>query len=300
MNSRALRLSLLSLAVALPAVVHIALAHHAYLVLSLYLSSRAGNCTLAESFEGEALSRLQAANVNAARAYSRVIRTDDLYSLWSTPAGEFWSPTRNRGALLYDIAEQQRNLYGTRIRPGDIVLDAGANLGVFTRKALWEGAGKVIAIEPAAENLECLRRNFAAEIATGRVVLYPKGIWDKDEVLKMRVDATDSARDTFLGDMGHAQTVEVPLTTIDKLVLELGLPRVDFIKMDIEGAERNAIAGAKNTIAGFHPRMSLSIYHLKDDEVEVPKLVLGISPDYKVTQTCLCTMDRIQPEVAFF
>jgi len=101
-------------------------------------------------------------------------------------------------ALIYDLAEQKRNIYGNRIRPGDVVLDAGANIGVFTRKALWAGASKVVAIEPAPENLECLQRNFAAEIADGRVVLYPKGVWDKDDVLKLRVDPTDSARDTFV------------------------------------------------------------------------------------------------------
>ena len=87
--------------------------------------------------------------------------------------------TASGSALNYDLAEQKRNIYGTGIRRGDIVLDAGANVGVFTRKALWAGASKVIAIEPAPENLECLRRNFAAEIADGRVVVYPKGVWDK-------------------------------------------------------------------------------------------------------------------------
>jgi FkbM family methyltransferase len=179
-------------------------------------------------------------------------------------------------------------------------LDAGANVGVFTRKALWSGASKVIAIEPAPENLECLRRNFAAEIADGRVVLYPKGIWDKDDVLKLRVDPTDSARDTFVRPIDDAQFIEAPLTTVDKMVVELGLRQVDFIKMDIEGAEQKAIVGARNTIAKFRPRMALCIYHIKGDDTMVPKLVHDAVSDYKVSQTCLCALDRMQPEVAFF
>jgi FkbM family methyltransferase len=166
-----------------------------------------------------------------------VIRKDDRYSLWSTPSGEYWMPTASRDGLIYDSGEQKRNIYGTRIRPGDVVLDAGANVGVFTRKALWAGASKVIAIEPGPENLECLRRNFAAEIADGRVVLYPKGIWDKDDILKLRVDPNDSARDTFVRPIEGAQFIEVPLTTVDKMVVQLRLSKVDFIKMDIEGAE---------------------------------------------------------------
>jgi FkbM family methyltransferase len=171
---------------------------------------------------------------------------------------------------------------------------------VFTRKALRAGASKVIAIEPAPENLECLRRNFASEVADGRVVLYPKGVWDKDDVLKMRVDPTNSARDTFVRQIDNAQFIEVPLTTIDNMVAELRLPKVDFIKMDIEGAEQKAVVGAKNTIAKFRPRMALCIYHIQGDETMVPKLVHDAVSDYKVSKTCLCLDVGIQPEVAFF
>lgn len=290
------------IAAALPAAAlfNVAQHHHASLVLSHYLHGRAGNCTLGESFEGESLSRLQVQNVNAIRSSSRVIRKDERFSLWSTPAGEYWMPTVSGDALIYDLAEQKRNIYGTRIGPGDVVLDAGANVGVFTRKALWAGAAKVIAIEPAPENLECLRRNFAAEIADGRVVVYPKGVWDKDDVLKLRVDPADSARDTFVRQIENAQFIEAPLTTIDKMVAELGLAKVDFIKMDIEGAEQKAVTGARNTIARFRPRMALSIYHIKGDETMVPKLVREAASDYKVAKTCLCAGDAILPEVAFF
>ena len=161
----------------------IAWSHHAPLVLSHYFHGRAGNCSLPESFQAEALSRLQKENVSALRAVSKVIRTDEQYSLWDTPAGQYWMPTASGDSLIYDLSEQKRNIYGTDIHVGDIVLDAGANVGVFTRKALWAGASKVIAIEPGPENLECLRRNFASEIADGRVVLYPKGVWNKDDVL---------------------------------------------------------------------------------------------------------------------
>jgi FkbM family methyltransferase len=296
------RVSLFSIALVLPfaALLSVARSHHAFLVLSHDLRGRAGNCSVAESFESEALSRLQSANVEEIRASSKVIRNDERFSLWSTPAGEFWMPTASGDAVIYDLGEQKRNIYGTQIRSGDIVLDAGASVGVFTRKALRAGAAKVIAIEPAPENLECLRRNFATEIAEGRVVVYPKGVWDKDDVLKLSVDPTNSARDSFVRPLENAQTIEAPLTTIDKMVEELRLRKVDFIKMDIEGAEQKAIAGAKITIGTYRPRMALCIYHIQGDEVMVPKLVAGIVADYKITKTCLLCQDRIQPEVAFF
>ena len=279
--------------------VNAALAHHTPLVLSHYFGNRAGNCTLREAFDGEALSRLQVQNIDSLRASSRIIRKEGQYNLWLTPAGEFWVP--NGGdALIYDLAEQKRNIYGTRVRPGDIVLDAGANVGVFTRKALRAGAARVIAIEPGPENLECLRRTFTKEIADGRVVVYPKGVWDKDDLLRLGVDPTNSARDSFVRPIPNATFIELPLTSIDKLVAELHLSRVDFIKMDIEGAERKAVIGARQTIRNYHPRMALCIYHVEGDETVVPQLVHDTVSDYTVTKTCLCARDRVQPEVAFF
>ncbi len=280
--------------------VNIALSHHTFLVLSHYMKGRAGNCTLRQSFESEGLARWQNQNFLDIRASSKVIRSDGKYSLWSTPAGEYWVPTLSVDAVIYDLGEQQRNIYGSRIHPGDVVLDAGANVGVFTRKALAAGAAKVIAIEPGPENLECLRRSFAAEIADGRVVLYPKGVWDKDDVLRLSIDPVNSARDSFVRPIENAQFISIPLTTIDHMVEELHLAKVDFIKMDIEGAETKAVVGAKNTIARYRPRMALCIYHVEGDDTMVPKLVHDAVPDYHVSQTCLCTLDRIQPEVAFF
>ena len=210
------------------AFLHVAQKHRACLVLSHYINGRVGNCTLSESFEGEALSRLQVANFDVIRSSSRVIRRDGSYSLWNTPDGDYWMPTASGDKLLYDVAEQKRNIYGTRLRPGDIVLDAGANIGVFTRKALLAGAAKVIAIEPGPENLECLRRNFATEIANGLVVVYPKGIWDRDEVLKFSINPANSAADSFVRNFENTQFTQVPVTTIDELVAELNLLKSGF------------------------------------------------------------------------
>jgi FkbM family methyltransferase len=146
---------------------------------------------------------------------------------------------------------------------------------------------------------------FAAEFRggdrrDGRVVLYPKGIWDKDDILKLSIDPVSSARDSFVLPIENAQVIETPLTTVDKLVAELQLPRVDFIKMNIEGAEQKAVVGARKTIATYRPRMALCIYHVQGDEVMVPKLVLEAAGDAHVQKTCLCARDRVQPEVAFF
>ena len=62
--------------------------------------------------------------------------------------------------------------------------DCGAHVAVT---ALKRGAKLVVAIEPAPENIECLRRNFSTEIEKGKVIIYPKGVWNKDDFLPMHL-----------------------------------------------------------------------------------------------------------------
>ena len=70
---------------------------------------------------------------------------------------------------------------------------------------------------------------------------------------------------------------------LDDIVDDLGLDRVDVIKMDIEGAERVALQGARRTIRRFRPRMAICTYHRIDDPRAVPEQVLAIRSDYQVS-----------------
>jgi len=227
------------------------------------------------------------------------------YHLWDTPDGRYWIPQGSDYVLPYYLAEQRRKIYGVGeqdVQSGDIVLDCGANVGVYTRVALRNGAKLVVAIEPAPENIECLRRNFAAEISGGRVILYEKGVWDKDEMLVMRVDPQNSAADSFIIQReGAVETKQLPLTTIDKLVAELKLERVDHIKMDIEGAEQRALQGAHDTLARYHPRMSLASYHLPSDPEKMPQLIRQAWPEYKMEcGPCAEANGHVRPDVLYF
>jgi len=224
---------------------------------------------------------------------------------YATPDGEYWTPAGSQYDLPFNIAEQFTHIYGTgprAVRKGDIVLDCGANVGVFIRTSLRAEAEKIIAIEPAPDNLECLRRNFPQEIASGRVVIVPKGVWDKDDFLDLLVDPDNQPADSFVIHRPGAKAVaHVPLTTIDHLVGELQLPRVDYIKMDIEGAEVRALQGAKQTLARFHPRMALCTYHVDDHPREVPRAAREGWSGYSIEcGTCLYTDWRVRPEVLFF
>jgi len=73
----------------------------------------------------------------------------------------------------------------------------------------------------------------------------------------------------------------VKVTTIDKFVEANELPRVDFIKMDVEGHELKVLEGADETIKTFKPSLALSAYHRGDDLIKLPKFLLELNPDYK-------------------
>ena len=91
---------------------------------------------------------------------------------------------------------------------------------------------------------------------------------------------------------------------LDDQLKGIGVEKVNYIKMDIEGAEREALKGAAKTIAASKPILMLDSYHLPDDQVVLPQVVKSIWADYRVnTGPCeLLNEDpkRIVPHVTFF
>ena len=271
---------------------------------ALALAGRSPECPLAKAVKSDENLKTQIRYKDEILAASKLVQKDAAgYELYDTPDGSYWIPAGSKYVLPFNLAEEKRDIYGTgkrAVQPGDTVLDCGANVGVFVRKSLRLGAKKIIAIEPAPENLECLRRNFKNEIEAGQVVVYPKGVWDKDDVLTFNVDPANSAADSFVIKREGSHTIQVPLTTIDKLVDELKLERVDFIKMDIEGAEPNALRGAKVTLQKFEPRMSISVYHEPDHPVTVPKTAREAVPGYKTEcGPCAEANYAVRPDIMY-
>jgi FkbM family methyltransferase len=224
---------------------------------------------------------------------------------FSTGGRDFWirreGDTKDGRALLcYLLAEHSWMAATNRsehVRPGDVVFDCGAHIGVFTDMALRRGAAKVVAIEPDPVNLECLRRNFRSEIASGRVVVYPKGVWSSENVLDLFIGKGNSGMGSMVKDQ-HAGKIQVPVSTIDRIALELHIDRVNFIKLDIEGAEREALAGAKQTLARDFPRLMLDTYHRPDDVRVLPFVIGNANPRYRMK--CGPCEESLVPHVTYY
>lgn len=275
-------------------------------LFALVVIGRSPHCPLERALESGDNWKQQIALKDKILAASRKIETDEEgFMRWETPRGRFWIPPDNQWVLPFNLAEQERGIYwheNVQIRPGDIVLDCGANVGVFTREALRREAAVVVAIEPSPPNIECLRRNFRTEIRSGRVIVYTKGLWDEEGELTLHMDPHNTAADSLVIQHGDAhKEIQVPVTTIDRMMEELGLERVDFIKMDIEGAEVRALRGGRQTIARFRPRMSLSVYHEPSHPVEVPRAVFAAWNGYRqICGPCAQAGWRIRPDIFYF
>ncbi len=172
------------------------------------------------------------------------------------PDRSFWIPrggTKTDGpqllAYLYVDHQTMTTSPTEHVNAGDIVIDIGAHVGVFTHFALKFGAAKVLMLEPDPINVECLKRNFRDEIASGRVILLPEGAWDTDSTLQFHTGVTNSGTGGFIGNHAGSHILEARVRPVDSMVKELGLPRVDMVKMDIEGAERHALKGDAERIA---------------------------------------------------
>ena len=188
-----------------------------------------------------------------------------------------------------------------QVKPGDVVLDCGAHVGIFTDSALRRSAAKVIAFEIHPVNLECLRRNFAKEIADNRVIVVAKGVWSSESTMDFAFSRENSGMGSLILKSPGSTTIPVPLTRIGTALAELQIPRVDFIKMDIEGAEREALAGATKTLRQFKPALALDAYHLPDDAVVLPRVILTANPAYKEScGPCERFHDVYRPHVLYY
>ncbi|WP_294159989.1 FkbM family methyltransferase [uncultured Selenomonas sp.] len=171
--------------------------------------------------------------------------------------------------------EPQYFLSGFTVQPGDIVIDGGAYDGGTSRDfaSVAGPSGKVYAFEMDEENFpKCSasaeKYDFVAEnmgLASQRQAA---------NYVHTGANATASRMDA-----GGDRTAQ--FTSIDAYVKEQGLPRVDFIKMDIEGAELDALHGAALTIARWKPRMAICAYHKPEDLWVLQQYIRSLRPDYE-------------------
>jgi FkbM family methyltransferase len=237
----------------------------------------------------------------------RLLKTDTAagLELWQTGLGQLWIPKPGYYVIRHleweGTVEKVYDHPLVHVQRGDVVIDCGAHIGGFTRLALQAGARLVVAIEPEPSNLLAFRRNIELELKSSRVMLIPKGVWETTGKLSLHLSNTGDSHSVIFAQKGPGDEV-IEVTTLDTLATELALDKVDFIKMDIEGSEANALRGARQVIERWKPRMAISSYHVKGDPATLCALVWSTRPDYLVTTKDLIAAPHgaTVPKVLFF
>lgn len=153
-------------------------------------------------------------------------------------------------------------LINETLEPGGVFVDVGAHSGYFTLLAAQQVGplGRVIAIEPNPHILDELVENIGASGLTN-VAVQRSACTDTDEERYLYIyDATNSSRSSLSSaNVASRDVALVHCTTLDSLLKNLGLDRVDLIKIDVEGAELSVLKGAAWTLQELKPSIVLEL-----------------------------------------
>lgn len=180
--------------------------------------------------------------------------------------------------IFVDFILQQYNYNDiVCVGQGDVVIDAGGCWGDTALYFASKGASKVFVYEFIPSNIEILKKNISLNKQyEGCISLVDRAVWERSGIDLSYKDQGPSSCVAHAGVYdGITQTF-----SIDDLVIERELDAVDFVKMDIEGAELSALKGAANTIRKYRPKLAISVYHKPDDLIIIPEYISSLNPDY--------------------
>lgn len=181
--------------------------------------------------------------------------------------------TRNRKGILFapEPVKYFGEVYweycdrGFMVERGDVVLDVGAWIGDFTIVAALKAGeeGRVISVEPHPFNLIFLKHNVSN---LGNVTVIEKALWKRKGKMRLFQGSHSGGHSLIAGEEEHLKNrgsyVWVETETLDGLVSRLGLKRVDFLKMDVEGAELEILWAGKRTLE-ITRKIAIAAYHVR-------------------------------------
>ena len=146
-----------------------------------------------------------------------------------------------------------------KLKEGDSILDIGAFHGgfsVYASKIIGD-KGKVFAFEPETQNITVLEKNIKLNNCSN-IIPIKKGVWNKEEVLNFFGDGLE-------GKIDKKGTKKIKVTDIDSELKKrkIKFSRINFVKMDIEGAEIEAIDGMKELLKKGSPFLAIASCKIK-------------------------------------
>lgn len=160
---------------------------------------------------------------------------------------------------------------------GNYIIDAG---GCWGDTALFfahrvGSTGKVYSFEFVDQNIDVFKQNLELNPELAKSIeLIPRPLFGTSDIplyYKSKGPSTRVSK-TKLSQLD----LETRTLSVDDFVADNQIQRIDLIKMDIEGAELDALKGAVETIKRYRPKLAICLYHKKSDFVEIPKFISGL------------------------
>lgn len=192
---------------------------------------------------------------------------------------------RPSGVFTQMLSEQYRCQLpdgSIEVEPGDVVVDAGGCYGdtalYFSHKA--GESGRIYSFEFMPDNIRVFNKNMELNPAlSGAVDLVERPLWSSSGT-KLFVEGSGPA--THVTSVPRTDDARAVLTlSIDDLLKEVKASKLDFIKMDIEGAELEALKGGVESIRKYRPKLAISIYHKLHDFWDIPLWIDSLGLGYR-------------------
>lgn len=169
------------------------------------------------------------------------------------------------------------DILSEHIKPGFVCYDIGAHIG-YLAFVMAKHAGKdgqIYAFEPRPLNLLYLQKHIKIN-KIDNILVFDFGISDKRGELRFTANTGSGT-----GHISEDGNITIHVESMDELIAEKGLRPPDFIKMDIEGGELNALQGAAETLKKYHPILLISTH---GDEIHQQCMALLVEIGYQIDQ----------------
>lgn len=192
--------------------------------------------------------------------------------------------------LLFDCVTPKEEVFDSLIplSKEESYLDIGAYTGDTVREFLSVTGGKyrsITAMEPDPKTFKKLLKNTAdlphftgIQAAAGNRTVSVSMVTSRGRGNRRSLDGTGLSGKGLQGNTSAGKTATIQFQRIDELSFPEGLPT--YVKMDVEGAEKEAIEGAALLLQTARPKLNIALYHRSEDLFVLPLLLKKLLPDY--------------------